>query len=132
MLVLVGIIVGLFVLLALGTWVSNRFKKDNKEVTIEKKSPDIALDCCGAHEICDFEEMMKNPDQIVYYEDEELDRFHGIAPDQYKDEQIEEFRDVLYTLQSEEIRKWLLSIQRRKIELPSILKQEAIQLLAEA
>ena len=92
----------------------------------------VALDCCGAHEVCDFEEMLKNPDEIVYFEDEELDRYQGINPNEYRDEQIDEFRDVLYTLDSEEIRKWLLSIERRKIQLPSVLKQEAIQLLAEA
>ncbi|HKJ43121.1 MAG TPA: hypothetical protein VKA27_13585 [Sunxiuqinia sp.] len=132
MLILVGIIVAMFLLLILGTWVSNQFDKNNASVTIEEKSPEVALDCCGAHEICDFEEMVKNPDQIVYFEDEELDRFKGIAQDQYQDDQIDEFRDVLYTLNAEEIRKWMLSIQRRKIELPSVLKQEAIQLLAEA
>lgn len=132
MLILISVLVAMFLMLILGTWVSNRFDKKNENVTIEEKSPDIPLDCCGAHEVCEFDEMVKNPEQIVYFEDEELDRFHGIGPDQYEDEQIEEFRDVLYTLKSEEIRKWLLSIQRRKIELPSVLKQEAIQLIAEA
>ena len=132
MLVLVGIIVALFALLILGTWISNQIARNRKEPTIEEKSPNIALDCCGAHEVCDFEDMLNNPNEIIYYEDEELDRYEGVQADQYKDDQIEEFRDVLYTLKSEEIRKWLLSIERRKIELPSVLKQEAIQLLAEA
>jgi hypothetical protein len=129
MLVLVGILVGLFLLLALGTWLSNRFGKQTSEP--EEKTT-ISLDCCGAHEICDFEEMLNNPDEIVYFEDEELDRYKGVNPNEYEDEQIDEFREVLYTLDGEEVRKWLLSIERRKIQLPSVLKQEAIQLLAEA
>ena len=129
MLVLVGILVGLFLLLALGTWLSNRF---GKQTTEPEEENSIALDCCGAHEICDFEEMLNTPDEIVYFEDEELDRYKGVNPNEYEDEQIDEFREVLYTLDSEEVRKWLLSIERRKIQLPSVLKQEAIQLLAEA
>lgn len=129
--VLIGIIVTLFILVIAGTWLSNRFGKKNAE-SAEEEGPNIALDCCGAHEICEFEEMLSNPEEIVYFEDEELDRFQGVSSDDYQDDQIEEFRDVLYTLDSEEIRKWLLSIERRKIQLPSVLKQEAIQLLAEA
>jgi hypothetical protein len=132
MLVLIGIIVGLFVLLAGGTWLSNRFGKKKQSQVEETPPVEIPMDCCGAHEVCDYEEMLKNPEEIVYFEDEELDRFHGIAADRYQDEQIDEFRDVLYTLQSEEIRKWLLSIERRKIQLPLVLKQEAVQLLSEA
>jgi len=132
MLVLVGIIVALFLLMAGGTWLSNRFGKKEQEKNTEDESINIALDCCGAHEVCDFEEMLNNPDEIVYFEDEELDQYQGVSANEYKDEQIDEFRDVLYTLDGEEIRKWLLSIERRKIQLPSVLKQEAIQLLAEA
>ena len=131
MLVLTGIIVGLFILLAGGTWLSNRFGKKKPDKQEENPSVEVSLDCCGAHEVCDYEEMLNHPGEIVYFEDEELDRFNGIPADQYRDEQIDEFRDVLYTLQSGEIRKWLLSIERRKLQLPLVLKQEAMQLLAE-
>lgn len=131
MLVLVGIIVALFILLAGGTWLSNRFGKKNTESVKEDENVNVALDCCGAHEDCEFEEMLASPDEIVYLEDEELDRYQGMAADRYDDQQIDEFRDVLYTLQYEEIRRWLLSIERRKIQLPSVLKQEALQLLAD-
>jgi len=97
-----------------------------------KKLPTgIPLDCCGAHEVCEVEEMLKNPEEIIYFEDEELDHYQGIPADQYNDMQIEEFRDVLYTLNGDEIRKWLLSIERRKIQLPSVLKPEALELIAE-
>lgn len=132
MLVLVGIIAALFILLIGGTWLSNHFGKKNAGNKEEKENVNVALDCCGAHEVCDFEEMLKNPNEIVYYEDEELDRFQGIESNAYQDDQIDEFRDVLYTLDSEDIRKWLLSIERRKIQLPTVLKQEAIQLLTDA
>lgn len=132
MLILVGILVGVFVLLAVGTWLSNRYQKNAPGEKKKEAGIDIPLDCCGAHEICEVEEMLKHPDQIVYFEDEELDRFQGIRADDYDDSQIEEFRDVLYTLNGDDIRKWLLSIERRKIQLPAILKPEALQLISES
>ena len=129
MLILIGIILGLAVVLALATWLSNRYgKKDN---TPETPQADPPLDCCGAHEVCEFEAMRQTPEKVLYFEDEELDRFQGIASDQYADEQIDEFRDVMYTLESDELKKWLVSIERRNIQLPLILRQEAVQLIAE-
>ena len=35
--------------------------------------------------------------QIEYYDDEELDKYIGTAPDAYTPEQEDEFRDVFYT-----------------------------------
>ncbi|WP_167616344.1 hypothetical protein [Maribellus sediminis] len=117
---------------ALATWISNKFSGKNKEAEQEEEDKiEIPTDCCGAHEVCEFEEMLKNPEEIVYYEDEELDRFRGIAADAYTDEQIDEFREVLYTLKDDEIRMWLLSIERRQLQLPQILRQEAMLLFAE-
>jgi hypothetical protein len=52
--------------------------------------------------------------------------------EEYSDNQIEEFRDVLYTLKPNEIRKWLISINRRNIVLPAIIQEEARDLLANA
>lgn len=130
--VLIGIIVAVVIIVALATWLSDKFKKRNPEPKVEEQPVEIPMDCCGAHEVCEFEEMLKNPEEIVYFEDEELDRFQGIEAEHYDDDQIEEFRDVLYTLQGDEIRMWLLSIERRKLQLPNILRQEAFQLISES
>ena len=133
--VILGILLALGVLVALATWISNKVSAKNKNSAAaeeEEEKLEIPSDCCGAHEVCEFEEMLKNPEEIVYFEDEELDRFRGIPADRYEDEQIEEFREVLYTLQNDEIRKWLLSIERRQLQLPNILRQEAMMMVAEA
>lgn len=129
--ILLGILATAFVLIALGTYISNRFFRKKGEAGANEQPVEIPMDCCGAHEVCEFEEMLQNPTEIVYFEDEELDRYQGIAPDRYNDAQIDEFRDVLYTLKGDEIRLWLLSIERRKVQLPNILRQEAFQLIAE-
>ena len=132
MLIFIGILVGLFLVVALATLISNHFPKKKNTAEPEEPAVDIPMDCCGAHEICEFEEMLQNPTEIVYFEDEELDRFKGIRAERYDDTQIEEFRDVLYTLKGDEIRMWLLSIERRQLQLPNILRQEAFQLIAES
>ena len=130
--VILGILLLLGLLLALSTWLSNKFSKNNKESNSEDEDKlKIPTDCCGAHEVCEFEEMLKNPEEIIYFEDEELDRFKGIPADKYDDAQIDEFRDVLYTLNTDEIRMWLLSIERRQLQLPAILRQEALMMAAE-
>jgi hypothetical protein len=130
--VILGILLLLGLLLALGTWISNKFIRKNKESKPEEDKLEIPSDCCGAHEVCEFEEMLQKPEEIVYFEDEELDRFKGITANAYNDEQIDEFREVLYTLKNDEIRMWLLSIERRKLQLPAILRQEAMMMVAEA
>lgn len=58
-----------------------------------------------------------------------MDAFRGITADQYTDEQIDIFRDILYTLQKEEVADWLISLEKRGINLPLILRQEALDLL---
>ena len=132
MLILLGILAAMFVVMALATLISNRFFKKKKTPKADEQPVEIPMDCCGAHEVCEFEEMLQNPTEIVYFEDEELDRYQGIPADSYEDAQIDEFRDVLYTLKGDEIRMWLLSIERRKVQLPHILRQEAFQLIAES
>lgn len=131
--VLLLIFLAVGALVALGTWLSNLFSGKKQDAKPEEEEEfKIPNSCCGAHEVCDFEEMLQNPMEIVYFEDEELDRFKGIPFNGYNDAQIDEFRDVLYTLREDEIKMWLLSIERRKIQLPGILRQEAMQLVAEA
>ena len=131
--VFVLIIVGFGLLVALGTWIRNLISgKNGQEEPEEEDSFQIPNACCGAHEVCDFEEMLQNPNEIIYFEDEDLDRFRGVAANAYNDVQIDEFRDVLYTLKEDEIKMWLLSIERRQIQLPVILRQEALMMAAEA
>ncbi|MFV0289683.1 MAG: hypothetical protein ACK5IJ_02120 [Mangrovibacterium sp.] len=129
--IILFILLTLVLLVAIGTFIHNKMNRHNKnQAADEENTLDIPLDCCGAHEVCEVEAMIQNPNEILYFEDEELDRFQNIEPNQYAEEDIEEFRDVLYTLKNDdEIRMWLISIERRGVKLPSIIKQEALQLL---
>lgn len=90
-------------------------------------------DCCGMHMTCERDSLLTavSP-EILYYDDEELDRFRGRGADDYTDEEIEEFRDVLLTLLPDDIAGWGRSIQLRDINLPTSIRQELLMIVAEA
>jgi len=103
-----------------------------KEATLtepQEEPRQIASDCCGAHEICEFDESVFNEEIIVYFNDEELDELRNVREDELTAAQIDDLREVLYTMQTHEINKWIVSLGRRHIHLPEILKQEARQLM---
>lgn len=87
--------------------------------------------CCGAHEVCEAETLLALSDKVIYYDDEELDRFRGVGPDDYDDAQIDEFREVLLTLQTHEVAGWLRSLALRKVEPPTEIREEALMVVAE-
>ena len=89
--------------------------------------------CCGMHITCEKDSLLAAvSDKIEYFDDEDLDKFAGRAPDSYEDDEIEEFRDVLLTLIPTDIAPWARSIQLRGIELPSEVRDELLMIVAEA
>lgn len=89
-------------------------------------------ECCGTHEVCEKQQMIRAlREKIEYFNDEELDAYRGIGENDYTDEQIDEFRDVLYTMQTNEIEDWLKSLDLRGVTLPLVLKEEVCQLIAQ-
>ena len=49
----------------------------------------------------------------------------------YSDEEIEEFREVLYTMRTDEVAGWLHSLELRRVNLPDELKDEVLLLVGE-
>ncbi|PZX14969.1 hypothetical protein LX69_02299 [Breznakibacter xylanolyticus] len=88
-------------------------------------------DCCGAHEVCESDSLLSSSDSIEYYNDEELDRFRGYKPEQYNEAEVEEFREVLYTLMEREVANWLKSLQLRQINPPMVIRDEALMIVAD-
>lgn len=87
--------------------------------------------CCGAHEVCEAETLLSTTTDIVYYSDEEIDRFRGRDPESYSSEEIDELRDILLTLQEYEVAGWLRSLSLRGIDLPPIVREEALMMVSE-
>lgn len=99
------------------------------ETTIASDEEDHGELCCGKHLVCEKPLSPKIGDKIIYYDDEELDRFAGKDPDEYSPEEIEEIRDVMLTLLPEDVAGWARSIQLRGISLPAHLRDELFILL---
>lgn len=113
----------------LTTWLGQVFKSKKAENVEEEVASEPMEECCGAHEICETDLLNKLSEEIIYYEDEDLDAYKNYEENDYTDEQIDEFREVLYSLKEKEIEGWLKSLQLRKIELPSIIKSELVFML---
>ncbi len=89
-------------------------------------------ECCGQHEVCEKESLLAAVSKkIEYYDDEELDRFRGRASDEYNEEEVEEFREVMYTCKEDEVAGWSRSLQLRGVELPDELKDELFLIVGE-
>lgn len=89
--------------------------------------------CCGMHITCEKDSLLASvSEEIVYYDDEELDEYKGRGTNDYNNDEIEQFRDVLLTLLPQDIAGWGRSIQLRGIELPAIVREELLMIVAEA
>ena len=134
----VGAIALLGVIAALAHWL--RGKRYERMLRRGEISPEeipqevnpVDLECCGAHEVCEKDSLLAAlSKQIEYYNDEELDRFRGREGDEYTPEEADEFRDVLYTMRSDEVAGWVRSLQLRMVNLPDEVKDEVFLIVGE-
>lgn len=133
--ILIVILIGvaLFGLVA-GYFYNRNIQKKIDRGELEEAPPVVTVDseCCGQHQICEKESLLAAVSkQIEYYDDEELDRFKGRPSDGYSEEEIEEFRDILYSMQEVDVAGWSRSLQLRGIELPDELKDELFLIVGE-
>ena len=101
---------------------------------LKEVPPVITVDseCCGQHAVCEKESLLAAVSKkIEYYDDEELDRLKGHPSDTYTNEEIEEFRDILYSMQETDVAGWSRSLQLRGIELPDEMKDELFLIVGE-
>ena len=134
----VGAIVLLGVIAALAHWVRGkryecmlRRGEISPEEIPQEVNP-VDMECCGAHEVCEKDSLLAAlSKQIEYYNDEELDRFRGREGDEYTPEEADEFRDVLYTMRSDEVAGWVRSLQLRMVNLPDEVKDEVFLIVGE-
>jgi hypothetical protein len=133
------LIISLFVLGAVAFvlgYIRNRSLKKKLERGEITELPSIKqvedMECCGQHEVCEKDSLLAAVSkEIEYYNDEELDRYCGIPAEEYPDEAIDEFREVLYTMREDEVAGWVRSLQLRAVELPNALKDEVFLIIGE-
>lgn len=131
MYVLLLLLVGLFlIVLAIGGLRVCWYHKHGKSIPpVQRQRPD---GCCGQHEVCEKESLLAAVSrEIEYYDDEELDSFRGRPSNAYSEAEVEQFQDILYSMQSEEVAGWVRSLQLRGVNLPDELKDEVILIVGE-
>lgn len=135
MIILILILIGVAIFgLTAGYFYNRNIQKKIERGELEEAPEvvDVDSECCGQHQICEKESLLAAVSkQIEYYDDEELDRFRGRPSDQYEEEDIEEFRDILYSMKDDEVAGWSRSLQLRGVELPDELKDELFLIVGE-
>lgn len=88
--------------------------------------------CCGMHQTCERDSLLSavSP-RIVYYDDEELDAYQGTPSGGYTAEAVDEFREILITLDDDDVAGWVRSLQLRGLEIPEELKPEIYLIVGE-
>ena len=116
-----------------------RYKKRVAEGTArpDETSPlevttDVPAECCGQHATCERDSLLAAiSKEIIYYDDEELDRYKGRTSDAYDDSEADEFAQVFYELKEVEVAGWVRSLQLRQIALPEQLMDEVLLVVRE-
>ena len=119
--------------LVLMEWRERKRKKAQTDNPQADKMIRVPVDdaCCGRHLVCERESLLTTKPEIVYYDDEELDRLSGLDPETYSEEDLRELNEVFSTLQDKDVVGWLRSLQLRNITLPEELRDEALMIVAE-
>ena len=123
-LILLLVFAGLVVFTA--TYFNRRGKDEQNDIVINENS-----ECCGAHEVCERDNLQIIDTKIEYFDGEELDTLAGISPDNFTKKQIESVSEVFYSMHENDVAPWLRSLQLRNIQLPDFLREEALMIVAE-
>lgn len=133
--ILIISLIALAIVAAIAGIVRNRRlqkKIDNGELDAMPEVQEADMECCGQHEVCEKDSLLAAVSKkIEYYDDEELDRFRGRPSNGYNEEEVEEFREIMYTCKEDEVAGWSRSLQLRGIELPDELKDELFLIVGE-
>lgn len=140
---MIFLIIALVVLLVVVGGVSfighKRYEKRVAEGTAkpDETSPlevtkEVPEECCGQHATCERDSLLAAVSkEIIYYADEELDRFKGREAEEYTDEEADEFATVFYELKEVEVAGWVRSLQLRQIALPDQILDEVLLVVRE-
>ena len=117
--------------LSAGLGIISHLHGESDDIVVPPKTS--CATCEGTDERCEQECMMEAATKdIEYYDDEELDTYQGRPANQYTDDEIEAFSEVMYTMRPQELKDWGRSLLLRGINLPNALKDEFIALVEDA
>lgn len=130
MLILIIAIVALGIFAALYSICSSKGKHGEDEPI---KIAQTCATCDGtANSKCEHDCMMEAATKpIEYFDDEELDAFHGRQSGSYTDDEVQMFADVLYTMRQDEVAAWCRSLNLRGINIPDQIKDEVVMMVSD-
>lgn len=132
--IILFIAIVLFFIVALAITNYIQHKRGN---TTERELPPPSIDlsqggCCGAHEVCEKDSLIAAfVEEPEYFDDDELDKYSNRDSSRFNDEEVEEFREVFYTILDEEKPRWVRSLQLRSISVPDQMKDEVLMFVNE-
>lgn len=110
--------------------IASRCNKSNDVSTGSEDETKSCVVCGGVSSCCGNGCILEAASgETEYYDDEELDMFKGREPFSYSDDEVDQFRYVLYTMQREEVAGWCRSLDLRGINMPDKIKDEVIMLI---
>ncbi len=133
----IWILFSALVLLGLFSWLLSKYFTGKAQSPADVTDPaeqDPETDddvCCGQHLVCEKDSLMYQGEEIVYYDDDELDAYKGKSADAYTGAEIKDFEEVFYSLLESDMAGWLRSLQLREINLPLQLRDEALMIVSE-
>ena len=133
------IFIGIIVFFVVALIVSNNIQR-RKGNTQERETPIPTIDlrtkqerdsgCCGQHEVCEKDSLISAfTEKAEYFDDEELDRFQFRDADSFSSSEVDEFREVFYSVLDEEKPRWVRSMQTRNIQIPNQMKDEILMIV---
>ncbi len=127
-------ILGLLIVVGLVLWLLDRRARAHGDDTPVVEPPQgCSDDCCTTHSTCPSTQMLTAEcGPVTYFDDEELDDFGGRGAEDYTDEEVEQWRDVLMTLRASDLLPWRQSVKRRGLVMPGAIADEFMLRVAEA
>ena len=128
--------IGIIAFFILALTLSNYYQRKRGN-TQERETAPPAIDvsgggCCGAHEVCEKDSLIAAfAEKPEYFDDEELDKYSRRDSDSFAREEVDEFREIFYSVLDQEKPRWVRSLQMRDISLPDELKDEVLMIVNE-
>ncbi|MFI3296535.1 MAG: phospholipase [bacterium] len=122
--ILIALIVILLGVVAVVVRKANRTAPETPPVVVED-------DCCGEHAVCERDTLLSSTDDVIYFDDEELDVLSGKSPDEFTPDEIDLIEDIFYSLKEQDVSGWVRSLQLRNIYLPEYICEQALFIVKE-
>lgn len=121
-----------FFIVALFVWNNYQRKIGNTEREDAIQADPIDGTCCGQHNTCEKDSLINSfVEDIDYFDDEELDKYKGRTAEDYISSEVDEFREVFYTMNDEDKPRWIRSLLQREIDIPNQIKDEVFMIINE-